>query len=245
MFKILPLLLITALPCAADGLNELRGTLAKLQGTEAIHARADIQHWSKDGEGKKAHIKQSHFTIQLEDGPGGLRLGWTPQQIQTARKESLEKTANPDADTPNRDALRGMDGLDAAGYLDRADYLLQLVNGANVLEDRADTYQGRPSRLLVLKLNPAMGAEEKSMVKNRVETLRVWLDDRGMPLGTEHTMALKASKFLISFTANNKEECQLSVLGNRLVVQRETQEESGSGMGFSNTSKKVIALSFY
>ncbi len=245
MNRLLPMLLIMALPCVADGLTDLRGTLAKLQGTEAIHAKADIHHWSKNGEGKKAHIKQSHCTIQLEDGPGGLRLGWTPQQIAGARKESQAKAENPEAETPNLDALSALGGLNATGYLCHADYLLQQMNGATVLEDRADTYQGRPSRVLVLKLNPAMNAEEKSMVKNREEKLKVWLDDRGLPLATEHTMALKASKFLISFTVNNREERKLAVLGNRLVVQSETHEDSGSGMGFSNTTKKTTALSYF
>ena len=248
MNKLLSLMLVIAMPCPADGLTDLQGILVKLQGTEAIRARADIQRWSKEGEGKKARTKQSHCTIQIEDGPSGLRLGWTPQQIAGARKEALAKITNPDAETPNLDALSATGGISATGATDclcHGDYLLQLVSGATVLEDRADSYLGHPSRLLVLKLNPTMNAEEKSMVKNREERLKVWLDDHGIPVGTEHTMALKASKFLITFTVNNRQERKLAVVGNRLVVQSETHEDSGSGMGFSNTSKKVTSLTFF
>lgn len=245
MSKMIPLFLLAALPCAADGLADLRGVLSRLQGGEAIHAMAEIQNWRQEGEGKKARVKQSHSTVQLEDGPNGLRLGWTSTQIQGARKETQLKAADPDAATPNLDSLTALNGLSATTFLSQSDHLLQQLKGATILEDRSDASQGKPARLLVFKLDPAIGAEEKSMIKDRKETLKVWLDGNGVPMATEHVIAIKASKFLISFTANNREARKLAVLGNRLVVSSETQENSGSGMGFSNTSKKVTALSFY
>ena len=245
MPKLIPFLLLAALPCAADGLADLRSTLSRLQGGEAIRATADIQNWSQDGEGKKAHIKLTHSKVQIEDGPNGLRLGWTPQQIKGARQESQIKAADPEAATPNLDSLSALNGLGATAYLSQSDHLLQQLKGASVLEDRPDSYQGKSARLVVFKLDPAVSAEDKSMIKDRKETLKVWLDDHGVPLATEHTIAIKASKFLISFTANNRQACKLAVLGNRLVVQSESQESSGSGMGFSNTSKKVTALTFF
>jgi hypothetical protein len=245
MPKLIPLFLLAALPCAADGLAELRSTLSRLQGSEAIHATADIQNWSQDGEGKKAHVKQTHSTVQLEDGPNGLRLGWTSAQIQSARKESQLKATDPEAATPNLDSLSALTGLNATSFLSQSDHLLQQLKGATVIEDKADTCQGKPARLVVFKLEPVASSEEKSMVKDRKETLKVWLDGSGVPLATEHALAIKASKLLITFTANNLEARKLAVMGNRLVVQRETKESSGSGMGFSNTSKKVTALSFY
>ncbi len=243
--KLIPILLLATLPCAADGLSDLLGTLGKLQGTEAIHAKAEIQNWSQNGEGKKARIKQTHSTVQIEDGPNGLRLGWTSAQIQGARKESQLKAADPEAVTPNLDSLSALNGLGATTFLSQSDHLLQQLKGATVMEDRSDSYQGKPARLVVFKLDPTVGAEEKSMIKDRKETLKVWLDGHNVPFATEHAIAIKASKFLISFTANNREVRKLAVLGNRLVVSNETQENSGSGMGFSNTSKKVTALSFY
>lgn len=244
MSSLMPLFLLATLPCAADSLADLRGTLSKLQGSEAIRATADIQNWSQDGEGKKAHVKQSHSTVQIEDGPNGLRLGWTPSQIQGARKEAQLKATDPEAATPNLDSLSALNGLGATGFLCQSDDLLQLLKGATVVEEKSDFWQGKPARLVVFKLDPVVGAEEKSMIKNRKETLKVWLDGHGVPVATEHSIAIKASKFLISFTANEREERKLAVRGSRLVVERETRESSGSGMGFSNTSKKVTALSF-
>ena len=245
IYKSLALALLAALPCAADGLSDLRGTLSRLKGGEAIRAMATIQNWSQEGEGKKAHIKQSQSTVQLEDGPNGLRLGWTSSQVQGARKESQLKAMDPETATPNLDSLGALNGLNATAFLSPSDFLLQQLTGATVLEDKSDTWLGKPARLVVFKLDPAVGAEEKSMIKDRKETLKVWLDGHGVPLATEHAIAIKASKFLISFTANNREAHNLAVLGNRLVVQSETKESSGSGMGFSNTSKKVTTLSFY
>jgi len=245
MPKLIPLFLLAALPCAADGLTDLRGTLSRLQGSEAIHATADIQNWTQEGEGKKAHVKQTHSTVQLEDGPSGLRLGWTPQQIKGARQESQLKAVDPEAATPNLDSLNALTGLNATTFLSQSDHLLQQLKGATVLEDRSDTWQGKPARLVVFKLDPVASSEEKSMIKDRKETLKVWLDGSGIPLATEHAIAIKASKFLMTFTANNREARKLAVLGNRLVVQSETKESSGSGMGFSNTSRKVTALTFF
>jgi hypothetical protein len=245
MSKLIAFFLLTALPCAADGLADLRGALSRLQGGEAIRATANIQNWSQEGEGKKARVKQSHNTVQIEDGPNGLRLGWTSAQIQSARKESQLKAKDPEAATPNLDSLSALNGLGATSFLSQGDHLLQQLNSATLLEDKADSCQGEPARLVVFKLDPAVGAEEKSMIKDRKETLKVWLDGHGVPIATEHMVFIKASKFLISFTANNRETRKLAVLGNRLVVRSETKESSGSGMGFSNTSKKVTALTFF
>ncbi|MBL0212024.1 MAG: hypothetical protein IPQ13_14105 [Holophagaceae bacterium] len=245
MPRLTVLFVLAALPCAADGLADLRGILSRLQGSGSVRATAEIQNWRQEGEGKKARIKQSRSTVQLEDGPSGLRLGWSPSQIQGARKESQLKATDPEAATPNLDSLSALNGLSAATFLSQGDHLLQQLKGASLLEDRSDTYMGKPARLLAFKLDPAVGAEEKSMIKDRKETLKVWLDGNGIPVGTEHAVAIKASKFLISFTASNREARNLAVLGGRLVVASETQENSGSGMGFSNTSKKVTALSFF
>ncbi len=245
MPKLIHLVLLAALPCAADGLTDLRNTLSRLQGGETIRATADIQNWTQDGEGKKGHVKQTRSTVQIEDGPNGLRLGWTPQQIKGARQETQLKAVDPEAATPNLDSLSALNGLGAATFLSQSDHLLQQLKGATVLEDRPDTCQGKPARLVVFKLDPVASSEEKSMIKDRKETLKVWLDGSGVPLATEHAIAIKASKFLMSFTANNRESRKLTVLGSRLVVSNETKESSGSGMGFSNTSKKVTALTFF
>ena len=100
-----------------DSLGDLRAALQKLQGHEPIKARAEVSITSLNGEGKKQKSKQSHGTVLLEEGPGGLRLGWTAEQMEAARAESRRKKADPEASTPNLDSLRALNAEDASEML--------------------------------------------------------------------------------------------------------------------------------
>jgi hypothetical protein len=239
------LLLLLAGPLCADTLSDLRGTLERLKGLEAVRGRLSIQSWSRNGEGKKSKEKRSGGEVQVEDGPQGLRLGWTATQIQAARKDAQAKAVNPDAATPNLETLKALDAVEATRLLGYAEHLSLLLQGAQLLEERADSYQGKPARLLVLKPEVRMSAEDKEVIKRFEVSLKLWLGADGVPVAMEEAQAYKGSKFLISFTGTRNENLTFGRVGNRLVALQCTRSSSGSGMGMTNESKTVTTLAIY
>jgi hypothetical protein len=241
----LTLVLLVCPALFADPVADLRGTLERFKGMEAVKGRVDLQSWNKSGEGKKLKERQSSGQVQVEDGPQGLRLGWTAQQIQAARKDALAKGANPEAATPNLDSLRALDVADASRMLSYAEHLGLMLQGAILLEDRADTYLGKPARLLVLKPEARFSAEDKEVIKSFEASLKVWVGPDGVPVGLEEATSFKGSKFLITFKGSHSESTSLGRAGTRLVALRSTKETTGSGLGMSSQGKVVASLTLY
>lgn len=240
--RLLPFCLLAASALHADSLGDLRAALQKLQGHEPIKARAEVSTSSANGEGKKQKTRQSRGTVQLEEGPGGLKLGWTAEQLEAARTETRRKKADPEAQTPNLDSLRALNAEDASEMLGAAPSLLLKLSQVKVLEERAEAFGGKPARMLHLRMEPAMSAEEREVMKKFEQRLKVWLDADGTPLGFEESVEFKGSKFLISFGGSSKESATLHKVGGRLVVERTTKENTGSGMGMTSSGKTVVAL---
>ncbi len=240
--RLLPICLLAATALHADGLGDLRAALQKLQGHDPIRARAEVNSTNLNGEGKKQKSRQSRGAVLLEEGPGGLRLGWTPEQMEAARAETRRKKADPEAPTPNLDSLRALNAEDASEMLGAAPALLVKLSQVKVLEEKHEAFGGKPARLLHLQMEPALSAETRDVMKKYEQRLKVWLDADGTPLGAEESVDFKGSKFLISFGGSSRETSVYRKVGGRLVAERTTKESSGSGMGMTSSGKTVVAL---
>lgn len=238
----MPLLLACSL-MQADTLADLRGTLARLNGQEPVKANIHYQFWSQQGDDKKPVITEGKANSQAEDGPQGLKLSWSRSLIQTAAQEARAKALDPEKKTPTRRAIEGLKAIDVAEYLNGSEELLRTLDQAQVLEDRADTWQGKPARLLSLKLTPHMGQQEKKYVKELEATAKVWIGADGLPLAVETRVHVKGRALLvISFEQNQKQEYQFSRSGNRLIVVHHVDESNGSGGGEKGQTKTVVDL---
>lgn len=180
----LPILLICAVG-RADALSDLKGVLAKLNGQEPVKATVVYQFWSQQGEEKKLLITEGRASSAVEYGPQGLRMTWSRELLQAAAQEAKAKAEDPEKKTPTRRAMEGLKALDVAEYLNGSEELLRTLDQAQVLEDRADAWQGKPARLLRLKLTPRLGQEEKKYIKELDATAKVWLGADGVPVAAE------------------------------------------------------------
>jgi hypothetical protein len=242
--KTAALVLFLLLPAGlfANPVADLRASLERFRGQEPVRGRVEIQIWNRTGEGKKARERAGSGQMQVEDGPQGLRLGWTAPQMQAARQDALARAGNPEAAAPNLDCLKAVDAAEASRMLNFADYLEVLLQGAQVLEDRPEPYQGRPARLLVLKPEAHVSAEERDLIKSLEIRLKVWLGVDGVPLGLEESVAFTGSKFFLTFHGGHSESTTLARVGRRLVALRCTRESNASGMGLSTQGRVVANL---
>lgn len=236
------LALCLVLPLSADGLTNLRTNLAKLGGGDAVKATVDYGFWQQTTEDKKPVQTQGKVIVNVEDGPQGLRLGWGKQVLQQAAQESRAKAKDPEKTTGTRTALKTVDAIEAAELMNYAEPLLRSLEGAQLLEEKAESWQGHPAQLLILKVEPKMPASQKKYIKKMDLQAKVWVGADGMPLATSINMAFTASRFFISFEGTQKEERHFQKSGNRLVVASVLSEDTSSGFGQSTASKKTTTV---
>lgn len=239
----LPLLaLCLVLPLSADGLTSLKSNLAKLNGGDSVKATVDYGFWRQTTEDKKPVQTQGRVTLHVEDGPQGLRLGWGKQVLQQAAQEGRARAKDPEKTTGTRTALKALDALEATELLNYAEPLLRSLEDAQLLEEKADSWQGQPAHLLILKVEPKMAANQKKYIKKMDVQAKVWLGKDGLPLATSLNTSFTVSRFFISFESTQKEERRFQQSGNRLVVAFTQSEDTNSGFGQTTASKETTTV---
>jgi len=241
--RLLPLLLVGML-LPADTLSDLKGTLARLNGQEALKASVEYQFWSRQGDEKKPVITEGKATTLVEEGPQGLKLSWSRGLIQAAAQEAKAKVLDPEKTTPTRRAIEGLKAVEMSDYLNGAEELLRTLEQSQLVEEKAEAWQGKPARLLLFKFTPRLGQQQRKYIKELDATAKVWVGADGLPLAAENQVHMKGRAYLvISFEQQQKEEFRFARAGNRLLVVHHVQESSGSGGGEKGQSKTVMNLS--
>lgn len=234
-----------ALPLCAGSLDTLRSHLQKPAGAETLKASIDLQTWSRKGDEKKPVITQGKATAWAESGPQGLRLFWGRDLLAQALREARLRTEDPEKTTPTREAMAGMDALSLQDYFDPGPQILQDLDKATLVEERADTLDGRVLKLLSLKLEPRMAARERKYIKELEATAKVWVDGEGSPVAAETRVKLRGKALLvISFSSEQHDAYRFARVNGRLVIVHHLHETSGSGGGESGQSRKVATLAF-
>ena len=231
-----------ALSLSANGLDELRAALQKLPGFEPVKATLEHSFWRQIMDDKKPTVSQGKITAQVEDGPQGLRVTWAKPTLQQAGKELAAQEREPERSTPTRTALKNVDPLETSEALNHAEALLRDLAQAQVMEEKAEAWQGRPARLLVLKLTPRIPENQKKYLKELKVEGRVWIGPDGLPLAFSSSVAYKGSRMFISFEGGNTQDLQFTKVGNRLVVTRATSEDRNAGFGASQQTKKTTTI---
>ena len=226
----------------ADGLTDVRATLQKLQSDQPLRARVEMKTRRLGGESDKQKQSQTISTVIVESGPQGLTLSWSPEQIKQSRKAAWAETANPDAPKSDLATLKALAAGEALGLLDAADLLRRRLEKAVLQEDKRDNYQGKPARLLVIKVDLSLDEEERKALKSSAAIMKLWLDGDGVPLAMERDIQAKFSKFLIGFRVHEHETREFQRAGGRLVVTRASKDSSGSGLGHSDESHTTTTV---
>jgi len=238
------LLLLAALPVRADALEELRAQLGRLQGTEPLRASVDYSFWRQVVDDKKPLVSQGRATAQVEDGPGGLRIAWSRPLLQQAQSESRAQAQNPDKVAPTREALGGFGPMGMTDYLNYAEPLLRdLERGQiQVLQERAEAWNGHSARLLILKVTPKLPEAQRKFIKDIKVDAKLWVGPDGLPLAYATAVKYKGSRFFISFEGSSTDEWRFIKVGNRLVVSHAQSENSQSGLGQQTQRKSTTAV---
>lgn len=238
-------LILCVLPLAANGLDALRASLRRPAAEGPLKASVDFQNWSSRGDAKKPVVSQGKAVAWAEDGPKGLKLFWSRDQLRQAQTETRLQTEDPERTTPTRDAMAGLTALALQDYFDAAPRLLEDLEQATLLEERPDALDGRPCRLLVLKLDPKLSERNRKYVKELDAGAKVWVDAEGSPLAMDLRVKVKGKALLvITFASDQHDEYRFAQVGGHLVTLRHLSENTSSGAGESGSSRKVATLAF-
>ena len=240
----LPLLFFLAAPTflCADGLSDLRATLQKLQSDQSLRARVEIKSRRSGGESGKQKESQTISTVIVENGPEGLKLSWLPDQIRQSRKAAWNEVANPDLPRSDLATLKALEPAQALNLLDAADALRRALEKSELREDRRENYQGKPTRVLVFRVELGLDEEERKALKSSETYLKLWLDGDGVPLAMERDVQAKFSRFLVGFRIHEHDTRTYQRTGDRLAVTHATHDTSGAGLGHTEEAHTITTV---
>lgn len=224
------LLLLFALPAAADTLTDTRTALSRLGAQQTIRATYEIKR-NAANEGRFNNDKfNAAAAVEIESDRNGLRVAFSRALLEQAEREQIAQNRNGKAVTPVLSILSEIEPVGTSTMVDFAPSLLRMIEGAKAMEDRGGTFGGKPAHILILKLAdpPDTGFGKRTYTENR---LTLWLDDDRLPLGAELQRTAKFSFLVIRFQSKVKRSWHFSTVGDRLVAVRYEGQESGNGMG--------------
>lgn len=204
-------------PAGADSLGDLRVALEHLRSHAPLKARIRQENVSNyEDEGQRRTRKGGASIVAEDAGKGGpLALVYDAAVLTQA---SQERSGQRDSRGPG-DAVRDLDAVRVLGLVRSAEHLLEALEGARVVSEKAERHAGRPSRALDLALAAPRGLDrEKGFRITR--TARIWIDDGGVPLAGEVRTNTEVRRLIFKVRFDTTEKNDYDVAGHRLVTRR-------------------------
>jgi hypothetical protein len=233
-------LLLLATSLAADPVGDVRTALGRLTAREAIRATYEVQQ-NVVNEGKFGNEKFGGKAVaELEGDASGFRIILPRTLLDQLEREQQAKIQDPKATTPTVSALRQMEPGDTSNAVDFAPVLLRMLDGAKLVSDAPGTFQGKATRVLVLRLADRLDPDDAGRVKMAENRLTLWLGTDLVPVGAEHLLNAKFSFLIFKGESKQKKSWYFAHVADRLVRVRHESSEISSGMG-QHANESVVA----
>ena len=236
--------LMIAAPARADGLSDLKAALARLQAQTPLKATLDVKTVERRGEGAEAFEKLGQASVGLEDGARGLQVLYARDMLARMESESRQLVHDTKAKTPTVWALAKLDSSEVVPMASAAPALARSVDESVFKSEKADTWGGKPARLLTFRVPMSkLSEQQRKYVKEFDGTLAVWIAADGTPLASEARAAVKGRAFIVvSFEAVDETSNTYGVVGDRLLTLRNENHVSSSGAGEHGDERVVRTL---
>jgi hypothetical protein len=221
------LTLLSPLPLLADALAEVRAGLDRVAASEPVKARIAISRTETEKEKPKGPVRMGEAVV--EHGPAGLSIHLAPEYLPRPGTKAERKR--------QEEATVRLEAAEALKLVDPATELRQLLDGATLVADRSEPFEGKPHRTVVFKVVPDVDEEDRKALKRYEDVVTLHLDAEGIPVALDRVLDLKFSKLLISFTVSQRESRRFARRGGRLVTTSATEESQSAGLGQSGGSK--------
>lgn len=241
---LIALLALGSQAARADGQSDLKAALQRLQGPSPLKATLETKTWHRNGEGKDTIETNGQASVAIEDGTRGLQLFYSPEILARMDAEAQAQARNPNAKTPTLTAAREFSPNDLRPMIFAAGNLARMLERATFKSEKADSYQGKPARLLSYELGAdTLSDRDRKYVKEFDGRLLVWIAADGTPLASRLTQNVHGRAFMVvSFDAKSEEQNVYGLAGERLVTLRKESSNSSAGMGERGEEKVVKTL---
>ncbi|MBK8726262.1 MAG: hypothetical protein IPL96_09425 [Holophagaceae bacterium] len=220
MRVLLGLLAATAI-LHADAASDLKSALRGLASKQAVRLKVVQKGWDEE-EGKREAFEE---TFVVADGPEGVRVS--------------------DGKARTSPRVKGHRGDGTRTFVRAQEALLEDLAEAKLLEDKADTLEGRPVRRLRFAVDPDLSDEDRAHLKRAVSECTVWIGADGLPVAWQRNLDLKV-RVLLVVSMDLKLDLRRTFQRHqdRLVVISETVAVKGQAMGhpFAAESRSVGRL---
>jgi hypothetical protein len=231
------LVVLAPLCLRADAITDLRTTLTQLAATTP--ARGTFEVTSTNTNSDEGQAFQGKASVGFDVSDAGLRILYPRPTLVQANQEARAEAVDPDRQTPARSGIGRVRALQLAELLDAAAMLNVELLTAELIEEKPTTYQGKPARVVALKLSPKLSKGASKRVKKIDATLSIWVGDDRVPIAAERAVSVKASFMLISFENDQKESWTYMRTGDRLIATRHQETQKSDGFGQHNASQVV------
>ncbi len=227
----------------ADTLADLKAKLATMTGDNRVTATV-TNEFTNLGSADDQPVKgQGKAAAAIEDGPDGIKITWPRELIAAIDQEAREQAKNPEKRADLRRAAGGINPMLVHDNLSAAAGVLRQLEEAEFVAEQAEMWEGRPARLLTLKLPMPKSAQARKYLKEWDATAKVWVGADNLPLAGEMRMRQKGRAFLvISFEGESKEDFRFAAVGQRLVIVRRFRESSSSGPGQKSHDTSTVTI---
>ncbi|MES2489694.1 MAG: hypothetical protein V4607_07865 [Pseudomonadota bacterium] len=221
--RLVILVLVGSYPIAslADGQDDLRSALKRLQGSTAVSGVITAKVVDAHGPRDKTKKQTSELSARAEDGPSGLKISYDRETASRLDADSLKKELDPKAQ------LDALPAATAFGYQDVRDMssagpaLSRILEGGEFESESKGNWNGAPARVLKysMGLPSILNDTQRSYVKDHTGTLEVWIATDGTPLGSLWKDTTKGRAFMVlSLQFVNEQKYSYAVVGDRLVA---------------------------
>ncbi len=237
---------VSAASCAhADGLSDLKSALARLQAQTPLKATLEVKTTERHGDGADAQEKQGQASVALEDGARGLQVLYAKDTLSRMDAESRQLARDPKAKTPTVLAIGKLDSGEIVPMTSATASLLRGLEENVFKAEKADTWNGKPARLLTFSMPlEKLPEQQRKYIKQFDSTVSIWIGADGTPLASETHTSVKGRAFVVvSFEALDDRSCTYGVIGDRLLTLRSEMHSSSSGAGERGEERVVKTLS--
>ncbi len=228
-FVLLCSLFISSPSAMADGLSDFRNALTHLQTTNPVMLDVTYKLFGRSGERDELIEREGIINLMLEDGTQGLRARYSEELIGQLHAEEQAKIIDENVKNSALNAVGEFNFWEWRELLYPAKQMELMLGRYNFVSEKMDVYQGRPARLLTFSMpQEKIDKEFRKYVKKYKNHLKIWIDDKGVPLASQLNEKGSGRIFIvIGFTFKNAIRMEYQQHGQRLItVVRELQDES-------------------
>jgi len=236
-----PLLCLFAFSARADVVADMRAAVSQLRATKPIHVSIEVQQ-SRKNEGRFANQQfTGNASLDVIEDESGLHITFPRALLEKADRESREHTADPRKQTPTRAAINDTEVTEIADAVNFAAPFLRLLDTATRISETRGVRDGRPVRIVVLKITPKLLPEATSIfsVKFTEDKMTVWLGDDNVPVAAERIQRGTAGFLFIKGQMTSRSSWTFAHYGDRLVLLRDDSSYAGSGFGQKGEGRSV------